>query len=141
MKFQTIDQALSILQKDHVLLAIVLEVSPHCFGQKLGNYCDGRPCVNGDRCSLNLRQGLYQLTNASVIRFRHEEVAMKQFNCSTCGDIHLEQHVDMSKAIQNAASLYYRDYNHLGAIDEINHFKDRYWQHFVTADTEMLISH
>jgi hypothetical protein len=141
MKFQTIDQALTILQRDHALLTFVLEESPHCFGRKVGDYCEGRPCVNSERCSLNLRAGLFQLTNASVIRFRHEEEAMKRFNCSTASDHHREQHIDMAKAIQNAAFLYYRDYNYLGAIDEINHFNHQYSQHFVTCDTEMFMSH
>ncbi len=140
MKFQTIDQTLTILKRDHALLRFVLEKSPCCFGRKVGDHCDGRPCSNGGRCSLNLRDSLFQLMNASIIRFRHEDEAMKRFHYSTCSDSHREQHVDMTKAIQSAAFLYYRDYNYLGAIDAINHFNDKYLQHFLSSDTEMLMS-
>ena len=141
MKFHTIDQALTILQRDHALLTFLLEDSPRCFGRKVGDYCDGRPCINGERCSLNLREGLFQLTNACVIRFCHEEEAMKRFDGSICSDSHREQHLEMTKVIQNAAFLYYRDFNFLGTIDAINDFNQQYVQHFGTLDTEMLMLH
>ena len=141
VKFETLDHALTILQRDHALLATVFERSPQCLGRRIGDHCDSRPCVNGDPCSFNLRHGLFQLTNVTVARFRHEDEAMRQFNSPTYGDIHRKQHTEMTTAIQSAVSLYYRCYNHLGAIDEMNRFAEMYWQHFATTDADMLMAH